>query len=151
MISHVRVLGIDLGSTRVGVAVGDTETRIATPLEVLVRSGADRAADRRALRRLVEEWEAEWLVVGLPLSLDGSDGPAALAAREEAEAIRAVVGVPVSLHDERLSTVTAHHALREAGVSGRRRRSVVDAMAAAVILQDWLDRAGPDHDEAPTP
>lgn len=143
----MRVLGIDLGSTRVGIAVGDTETRLATPVEVLVRRGADLAADRRAIRDLVAEWEATQIVVGLPLSLDGTDGPAATAARAEAIEIERVTGVPVALHDERLSTVTAHHALREAGLSSRRRRSVVDAMAAAVILQDWLDRE-PDEDAA---
>lgn len=143
----MRVIGIDLGSTRVGIAVGDTETRLATPVEVLVRRGADLAADRRAIRDLVAEWEATQIVVGLPLSLDGTDGPAATAARAEAVEIERVTGVPVALHDERLSTVTAHHALREAGLSSRRRRSVVDAMAAAVILQDWLDRE-PDVDVA---
>ena len=135
----MRVLGIDLGSTRIGVAVGDTTTGVATPAEVVTRRGNDRASDRRALRERVEEWEAELVVVGLPLSLDGSDGPAAIAAREEADALADVLGVPVELQDERLSTVTAHHALREAGLAGRRRRGVVDAMAASVILQSWLD------------
>lgn len=135
----MRVLGIDLGSTRIGVAVGDTTTGVATPAEVVTRRGNDRASDRRALRERVEEWEAELVVVGLPLSLDGTDGPAAIAAREEADALADVLGVPVELQDERLSTVTAHHALREAGLAGRRRRGVVDAMAASVILQSWLD------------
>lgn len=135
----MRVLGVDLGSARIGLAVGDTATGVATPAEVLVRRGADREADRRALRACVDEWEAEMVVIGLPLSLDGSDGPAAVAARAEAEVLAGVLGVPVHLHDERLSTVTAHHALREAGMSSRKRRGVVDAMAASVILQSWLD------------
>jgi putative Holliday junction resolvase len=135
----MRVLGIDLGSTRIGGAVGDTATGVATPAEVVTRLGNDRSADRRALRERVDEWEAELVVVGLPLSLDGTDGPAAIAARQEADALAEVLGVPVELHDERLSTVTAHHALREAGVAGRKRRGVVDAMAASVILQSWLD------------
>lgn len=136
----MRVLGIDLGSKRIGVAVGDTAIGVATPVEVLLRRGADRAADRRALRDRVIEWEAGLVVVGLPLSLDGSDGPAAIAARAEVDELARVVGVPVELHDERLSTVTAHHALREAGVASRKRKQVVDAMAATVILQDWFDR-----------
>lgn len=145
----MRVLGIDLGSKRVGVAVGDTDTGLATPAETLRRAGADRAKDRRALAALVREWEAERVIVGLPLSLDGSDGPAATAARAEAVELEAALGVPVELHDERLSTITAHHALREAGVSGRRRREVVDAMAATVILQDWLDRRAGSSPEEP--
>lgn len=136
----MRVMGLDLGSVRVGVAVGDTDTGVATPLDVVKRRGNDRAADRRAISVLVAEWEVGCVVVGLPLSLDGTDGPAATSARVEVAELAKVVGVPVELHDERLSTVTAHHALREAGVSSRKRRNVVDAMAASVILQDWLDR-----------
>ena len=136
----MRVLGLDLGSVRVGIAVGDTATGVATPLEVLIRRGADRAADRRAIKDLVVEWEAAQLVVGLPLSLDGSDGPAATAARLEVDELAKIIDIPIALHDERLSTVTAHHALKESGMSGRRRRNVVDAVAATVILQDWLDR-----------
>lgn len=146
MTAAVRVLGIDLGSKRLGIAVGDTDTGVATPVEVVPRAGNDRAADRRKLGQIVAEWQAELVVVGLPLSLDGTDGPAAIAARQEATELESVIGVPVALHDERLSTVTAHHSLREVGVSGRRRRQVVDAMAATVILQDWLDRRA--HSEA---
>ena len=143
----MRVIGVDLGSRRVGIALGDTDTSVATPLQVLTR-GTDLAADRRSLAALVREWEAEQLVVGWPRSLDGSDGPAALAARAEAAELAKVVGVPVALHDERLSTVSAHHALAEAGLTSRDRRNRVDASAAAVLLQDWLDRraANPDAD-----
>lgn len=137
----VRVLGVDLGTKRVGVAVGDTEVRVATPVSVLERT-RDIAADRRSLAGLVREWEAEKVIVGLPRSLDGSEGPAAQAARVEADELAKVIGVPVVLHDERLTTVSAHSALAEAGLTSRDRRSVVDASAAAVILQDWLDRQG---------
>ena len=105
-----------------------------------MRRGADRAADRRAIKDLVVEWEAAQLVVGLPLSLDGSDGPAATAARLEVDELAKIIDIPIALHDERLSTVTAHQVLKESGISGRRRRNVVDAVAATVILQDWLDR-----------
>jgi putative Holliday junction resolvase len=87
----------------------------------------------------VTQEEAEAIVVGLPLNMDGSHGPAARAAAGEAEALVTVVGVPVHLHDERLTTVTAERALREAGVRGPDRRSVVDKVAAAVLLQGWLD------------
>lgn len=144
----VRVLGIDLGSRRVGIAVGDTGTGVATPVTVLVRS-ADLPADRRRIEALVTEWEADCVVVGLPLSLDGSAGPAAVAADAEMVELTRVLPVPVIAHDERLSTVSAHHALSEAGLSSRDRRDKVDAVAAAVLLQDWLDRHAARHDAGP--
>jgi putative Holliday junction resolvase len=89
---------------------------------------------------LVADQEAEVVVVGLPLSLDGSDGPAARAARTEAKQLASVVKVPVELYDERFTTVTAERSMLEAGLDGRQRRKVVDKVAAAVMLQGWLDR-----------
>ncbi len=123
---------------------------MAMPYSVIQRSG-DVTADRAKVAGIVAEVEAELVLVGLPLSLDGSVGPAAAAALEEAEALREVVGVPVELHDERLTSVTANRALSEAGVTGKRRRKArqagaVDQAAAAVLLQSWLDgrhMAGP--------
>lgn len=141
----VRVLGIDLGAKRIGVAVSDSSGTVATPLVVIARSRS-RRTDHEAIARLVREEEAVAVVVGLPLNMDGSRGPAARAAASEAEVLGTVVGVPVHLHDERLTTVTAERALREGGVRGRDRRSVVDKIAAAVLLQGWLDaRAGRDE------
>jgi len=141
----VRVLGLDLGSRRIGVAVSDPEGRVATPVEVVARSG-DQARDRRRLVALAGEWEAECIVVGVPFSLDGSIGPAAEAALGEVAALRAEAGVAVETVDERFTTVTAAQALREAGVPGRRSRQVIDAVAAAVLLQSWLDaHANPDE------
>jgi putative Holliday junction resolvase len=137
----VRALGLDLGEKRIGVAVSDRTGTIATPRTVLVRTGA-RAEDHRRIADLVAEEEAEVVVVGLPLSLDGSRGPAAQAAAAEAEELRAVAGVPVELFDERLTTVSAQRALTEAGVRGDAGRRVVDKVAAAVMLQAWLDRRG---------
>ena len=87
----------------------------------------------------VEEAEADCVVVGLPLSLDGSVGPAAEKALAEVERLGAVLGVPVETYDERLTTVTAERVLREQGVTGRRRRQVVDQVAPSVLLQAWLD------------
>lgn len=143
----VRVLGIDLGAKRIGVAVSDSSGTVATPLTVIARSRS-RRADHDAIARLVRDEEAEAVVVGLPLNMDGSRGPAAKAAAAEAEVLVTVVGVPVHLHDERLTTVTAERALREAGVRGQDKRSVVDKVAAAVLLQGWLDagRSGADRD-----
>lgn len=136
----MRVLGIDLGSRRIGVAVSDPGGVLASPVAVLPRSG-DRRADHRAIAALVAEWQAERVVVGLPLSLDGSMGPAARAAVAEADELGAAVDVPVEVADERLTTVTADRALREAAPrrGARARRQVVDAAAAAVLLQTWLD------------
>ena len=135
----MRVIGLDLGSKRVGVAVGDTDTHVATPVSVFQR-GRDLQSDRQKLADLVAEWEAERVVVGLPISLDGSLGPAGRAAEIEIAALAALLAVPVVAHDERLSTVSAHQSLAEAGHSSRDRRGLVDAVAAAVLLQDWLDR-----------
>jgi putative Holliday junction resolvase len=137
----MRVLGLDLGSKRIGVAVSDRSGTIASPLVVLER-GRSRAVDHTRIAELVRAEEAERVVVGLPVSLSGADGPAARAARKEAAALATVVGVPVETHDERLTTVTAERRLAERGVRGQRRRAVVDKAAAAVILQSWLDARG---------
>lgn len=134
-----RVLGIDLGGKRVGVAVTDGDQRLATPATTLVRTG-DRERDRRELVALVEVYEAVGLVFGLPLSLSGAEGPAAAGARAEAEEIAALVAVPVDLVDERLTTVEAAASLHAAGRPARRQRSVIDQTAAAVLLQSWLER-----------
>jgi putative pre-16S rRNA nuclease len=135
----VRVLALDLGSKRIGVAVSDGSGTIATPLVVVTRSG-DRALDHRRIAALVAEQEAERVVVGLPLSLDGRRGPAADAAQTEVELLAAALPVPVETFDERLTTVTAERVLVEAGLRAEARRKVVDKVAAAVILQAWLDR-----------
>jgi len=134
----VRVLGIDLGSKRIGVAVSDRSGTIATPLTVVMRSG-DVERDHQRIRDLVVEEEAERVIVGLPLSLDGGMGPAALAAVAEADAMASVVGVPLETFDERLTTVTAESVLREQRMRPKARRRVIDKVAAAVMLQTWLD------------
>jgi putative Holliday junction resolvase len=139
----VRALGIDLGSVRIGVALCDSGGVLATPWETVSRSG-DRVRDHRRLLELAAEAEAEVLVVGLPLALDGSVGPAATAVLEEVAELRATASVPVETYDERLTTVTATRMLRERGVSGKARRKVVDQVAAAVILQSWLDGRPPE-------
>jgi putative pre-16S rRNA nuclease len=135
----VRALALDLGDRRIGVAVSDADERVASPVTVLERT-RDRQRLHRQIAELVAEWEAAVLVVGLPLSLDGGTGPAAAKVESEAAELAEVVGVPVELHDERLSTVTAERLLKERDLGGRARRKVVDMVAASVILQDWLDR-----------
>lgn len=134
----MRVLGIDLGTKRIGIAVSDSGGSLAMPYEVVQR-GRDRRADHRRIAELARETEAEAVVVGLPLSLDGTDGPAAKRARREAQEIGLAVGLPVELWDERLTTVTAERDLMALDMRGEARRRVVDKVAAAVLLQAWLD------------
>jgi putative pre-16S rRNA nuclease len=133
----MRVLGVDLGERRVGVAVSDRTGVLASPLCVLERT--PQLYDE--LRRIVDDEEAEAVVVGLPVRLDGRDGPEAVKARTEAAAMAERLGVPVHLSDERLTTVAAHARMAEAGSSSRDRRPRVDAAAAAMLLQSWLDQA----------
>jgi len=137
----VRALGLDLGERRVGVAVCDSAGTVATPVETLVRSG-DPERDLRAVADQVHQWEAEIVVVGLPVSLDGSEGPAARTARAETDRLERLLEVPVVSYDERLTTVIAERSLAESGLRSKARRKRVDMVAASVILQGWLDAAG---------
>lgn len=134
----MRVVGIDLGTRRIGVAVSDATGTLASPHTVINRS-KDPEADRRRVAEVVAELGAERVVVGLPLSLSGRTGPAARAAVEESEALAVVVGVPVETYDERLTTVSAERALRSGGTRAKAQRGVIDMAAAAVMLQAWLD------------
>lgn len=131
-----RVLGLDLGDARIGVAISDPDRRLAVPLGT-VHTGAP--ADVKAIARMVEENEVTLVVVGLPLSMSGEAGTRVRHAEGFAGVLRGVLPVPVVLHDERLSTAQAERALREAGARGRQRRRAVDRSAAAIILQSYLD------------
>jgi len=131
-----RVLGLDLGDARIGVAISDDHRRLAVPVGT-VRTGAPQ--DLKAVAALVEEHDVAQVVVGHPLSLSGRAGSQAVAAEEFAGALRSFLAVPVSMQDERLSTVEADRSLQRGGAGGRERRRVVDQTAAAVILQAWLD------------
>ena len=141
----MRALALDLGSRRVGVAVGDDGAGLAFPREALRRAGAaagGRAEDHRRIAALAAEEAVDVVVVGLPRSLDGSLGPAARAALEEVDVLRTALPVPVELHDERLTTVAADRALAGAGVRSRERRASIDSAAAAVLLESWFATAG---------
>jgi putative Holliday junction resolvase len=132
---------VDLGERRIGLALSDPLGITAGPHAVIERS-ATPEADHRAILAAALEVEAECIVVGLPLSLSGRVGPAAQAALAEAEELRraaAEAGIRVETYDERLTTVTAERALSAGGVRGRARRRLVDQVAAAVMLQSWLD------------
>jgi putative pre-16S rRNA nuclease len=136
-----RVLALDLGERRIGVAVSDSERSLATPYSTIERSGEE--ADHNSLLTMVDEVGAVHVVVGLPLNMDGRRGDAARRALREASVLESVLesrGVAVESFDERLTTVSAAKSLAGAGKSSRAARKVVDASAAAVLLQAWLDR-----------
>lgn len=138
--ADLRVVGVDLGTKRIGVALSNSEGTLALPYEVVARSG-DRARDHRRLAALVAEAEASRVIVGLPLSLAGRVEVAAQTVLDEVAELSAVLPVPVETYDERFTTVTAHHSLREAHLDSKARRKVVDQVAASVLLQAWLDGA----------
>ena len=141
-----RRLGIDVGAVRVGVALGDPDGLLATPLATVARDAA-HGTDLATIAGLVAEHDVVGIVVGLPLTLAGREGPAAEAARAFAAALAdrlarhpgGGLAVPVELVDERLTTVVATRQMRESGRRGRRQRAVVDQVAAVAILQSWLD------------
>ena len=129
-----RVLGIDIGTVRVGLAVSDPEGVLAQPLDVVPRERAtDEIADR------TRELDVGEVVVGIPLRLDGSHGPEADAAEDFARSLEALLDVPVARWDERLSTKGAERSMRAAGVTARKQRGSVDKVAAALVLQSFLD------------
>jgi putative Holliday junction resolvase len=133
-----RVLGIDLGDVRIGVAISDPERRLAVPYGT-VHTGAP--ADVKAIAAIVSDNDIVHVVVGHPRSMSGASGPQAKKAEEFANVLLDVLGVPVTLQDERLSTSEAERELAAAGVKGKKRRAVVDRSAATVILQAFLDIA----------
>ena len=129
----VRV-AVDLGDARIGVAACDADGTVAYPV-TMVRAGPDEIA---GLLSVVREYGPIEVLVGLPRSMTGGEGPAAVRARERAERLARAVGVPVRLVDERLSTVTAARKLRAGGRKAREQRDVIDAAAAAAILEQAL-------------
>lgn len=132
-----RVMAVDLGSVRTGVAVSDELGMLAQPWKTL--PGGDKTLD--AIVSAVAELKPSRVLVGLPRNMDGTYGPAAEAARAFAHLLRARIECPVDLWDERLTTVSAQRALRESGRKARDQRGVVDQVAAQFLLQSWLDRS----------
>lgn len=133
----MRVLGIDPGARRIGLALSDAEGRFASPLPAVQSKAADETV--RKLAAEAERCQAERLVVGLPLRLDGSEGESARLARKLAAALHAATGLVVVLWDERMTTRAAERALAETGTRGARRKQAVDSVAAALLLQSYLD------------
>ncbi|WP_175410678.1 Holliday junction resolvase RuvX [Streptomyces sp. TRM64462] len=133
-----RRLAIDVGDARIGVASCDPDGVLATPVETV--PGRDVPAAHRRLRQIAEEYEPIEIVVGLPRSLSGREGPAATKVRAFArELAKGVAPVPVRLVDERMTTVTATQGLRASGVKSKKGRSVIDQAAAVIILQNALE------------
>jgi putative Holliday junction resolvase len=135
---RARLLGLDLGTKTIGLALSDVERRIATPLETVQRVKFTRDAER--IQVLARKHDVGGLVVGLPLNMDGSEGPRAQSTRSFVRNLKPLLDLPVLFWDERLSTVAVTRTLLEADASRAKRAEHVDKMAAAYILQGVLDR-----------
>ena len=131
------ILGIDLGKARTGVAICDRGELLASPLTVVNEHNRERLVER--LAALAQKNRAELLAVGLPRNMDGTEGESAQNAREIGALLEETAGLPVAFVDERGTTVTAHGYLNETNTRGKRRQAVVDAVAATVSLQNYLD------------
>ncbi len=135
------ILGLDPGTKRIGIAISDDHDQIATPLEVYARRTPE--ADLKYIGDLAEMNEVDALVVGLPLNMNGSEGPGAQSARAFAQQLSAATGLTVELFDERLTTFAAEDAMIQAGLSRAHRKKRVDKVAAQMILQGYLDARNP--------
>ena len=135
----MKYLALDVGDRRVGVAIGDSEVRIATPVDIVERKSLEQ--DVNALKRIVRNYGVEQLIVGLPRNMDETIGPQAVSVRVYAEKIAQTLSLPLTLWDERLTTIDAAERLASTGTRGslRKSRRALDAIAASVILQDYLD------------
>ena len=131
------ILGVDLGKARTGVAVCDKSELLASPVEVVNEHNRERLLERVA--QLAKARRAEQIVVGLPRNMDGSEGESAQNARVVGAELAEKTGLPVEFSDERGTTITAHGFLNETNTRGKRRKATVDAVAATIILQDYLD------------
>ena len=133
----MRILALDIGEVRVGIAVCDPGERVASPVCVLpAREVTDNA---KPFKRVLEDWEPELILSGLPYTLSGEEGPQAGRIRGVAASIGKAAGLPVEFTDERLSSQEAKRSLRESGMSERDMRGKIDMIAASVFLQAWLD------------
>ncbi len=133
-----RLLGLDLGSKTIGLALSDVMRRIATPMEIIKRTKFTRDAER--LIDIIRQQNVGGLVLGMPLNMDGSEGPRCQSTRQFAKNMTEKIEIPIALWDERLSTVAVTRTLIEADASRKRRKDLVDKLAAAYILQGALDK-----------
>ena len=134
----MRVIGIDLGSKRIGIALSDSDLTVATPLDVIERSGNVKN-DHIAILKITDEWEVKRIIVGLPISLDGTLGASAQSVIDEISRLGTLTDIPIETHDERFTTVTAEQILLQQNVKRDKKKRVIDKVAAAIILQGWID------------
>ena len=134
----MRVIGIDLGSKRIGIALSDSDLTVATPLDVIERSG-NVENDHIAILKITDEWEVKRIIVGLPISLDGTLGASAQSVIDEISKLGNLTDIPIETHDERFTTVTAEQILLQQNVKRDKKKRVIDKVAAAIILQRWID------------
>ena len=132
------IMSVDLGKARTGLAICDKTEFLASPYKVIFEKSPNKLPDKIA--EAAKEAQAEMLVVGLPKNMDGTEGESAQNARALAEKVHALCGIPFQMQDERGTTVTAHGYLSEVNVRGKKRKAVVDAAAAVIILQNHLDQ-----------
>lgn len=138
--SGERLLGLDLGTKTIGIALSDVERRIASPLQTIKRSKF--TPDAQSLRQIAERFGVGVVVIGMPLNMDGSEGPRAQATRAFARNLKPILQRPIVFWDERLSTLAVTRTLLAADASRARRQALVDKLAAAYILQGLLDQWG---------
>ena len=143
----MRIMALDIGEKRIGIAISDPKERVASPLVVLDAVQVERG--EKPFTRLLEDWEPELFLCGLPLTLNGEEGPQAQRVRKVAQAISARFHIPIEFTDERLSSREAKRILREEGLDERAMRGKIDMIAASVFLQAWLDEKASDNADAP--
>ncbi|MCI5729497.1 MAG: Holliday junction resolvase RuvX [Clostridia bacterium] len=131
------IMGVDLGQVRTGISVCDPREVLASPVKVITAHTPEKRLEE--IHKAAGELRAGKIVVGLPRNMDGTEGASALSARETAARLQEITGLPVVLQDERGTTMTAHGYLNNTNVRGKKRRQTVDAVAAVIILQDYLD------------
>ncbi|MGN0476927.1 MAG: Holliday junction resolvase RuvX [Ruminococcus sp.] len=132
------IMAVDLGKARTGIALCDKTELLASPLTQINEYNREKLLDK--ISHLAKEKKAELLVVGLPKNMDGSEGESAKNARSFADELAEKTGLPVEMQDERGTTITAHNYLNATDTRGKKRKSVVDAVAATIILEDYLNR-----------
>lgn len=136
----MRIMALDIGEKRVGVAISDPAGRVASPVCVL--PAAEVAAHAKSFVRVLDDWEPELLLCGIPLTLSGEEGPQAQRVRTFANQIAQASNLPLEFADERLSSAAAKRSLREAGMTEAKMRGKIDMIAASLFLQAWLDAGG---------
>lgn len=137
MFSKMRIMSVDYGDARTGIAVSDNSEFLATPVGTIKEYNAQKLAEK--IRDIATERRADEIIVGLPVNMNGTEGVRAEKCREFAAMIEELVDCPVRMWDERSTTVTAHQILNEVNVRGKNRKAVVDTVAATVILESYLD------------